>query len=344
MLETIHLRKKALKTKGVYALYLDYQVEGKRVRKYTKLHWINGNKAHNNAVMEKIEQLRQEIADSLRVGVIVNDEISLVQYARLYNNGFAEETIKSREKTVKTIIEFCKDVKLCNVNRQWMQGYVQFLKVRKNAPNTINSRCAYIKTLMHRAFADGLISRPIDFSGLMPAAHRENGCALTLDEVKKLIRTPLYRSDVSCAFLFSCFTGLRICDVRRLKYSDMHEGVLEVVMQKTKKPIVIPLTPNALRFLPPKKPGESLVFPSLPKQSGHLNRILKRWTKDALIRKRVTFHTARRTFATITMEYSANIYTVSQLLGHSRLNTTLLYVNCAKKKKKKAVESVPVIK
>ena len=83
MLETIHLRKKALKTKGVYALYLDYQVEGKRVRKYTKLHWINGNKAHNNAVMEKIEQLRQEIADSLRVGVIVNDEISLVQYARL---------------------------------------------------------------------------------------------------------------------------------------------------------------------------------------------------------------------------------------------------------------------
>jgi len=343
MTETIHLRKKALKTKGVYELYFDYQVEGKRVRKYTKLHWINGNKAHNNAVMEKIEQLRQEIADSLRVGVIVNDEISLVQYARLYNNGFAEETIKSREKTVKTIIEFCKDVKLCNVNRQWMQGYVQFLKVRKNAPNTINSRCAYIKTLMHRAFADGLISRPIDFSGLMPAAHRENGCALTLDEVKKLIRTPLYRSDVSCAFLFSCFTGLRICDVRRLKYSDMHEGVLEVVMQKTKKPIVIPLTPNALRFLPPKKPGESLVFPSLPKQSGHLNRILKRWAKDALIRKRVTFHTARRTFATITMEYSANIYTVSQLLGHARLNTTLLYVNCALGEKKKAVESVPVI-
>ena len=343
MLETIHLRKKALKTKGVYALYLDYQVEGKRVRKYTKLHWINGNKAHNNAVMEKIEQLRQEIADSLRVGVIVNDEISLVQYARLYNNGFAEETIKSREKTVKTIIEFCKDVKLCNVNRQWMQGYVQFLKVRKNAPNTINSRCAYIKTLMHRAFADGLISRPIDFSGLMPAAQRENACALTLDEVKKLIRTPLYRSDVSNAFLFSCFTGLRICDVRRLKYADMHDGVLEVVMQKTKKPIVIPLTPNALRFLPPKKTGESLVFPSLPKQSGHLNRILKRWAKDALIRKRVTFHTARRTFATITMEYSANIYTVSQLLGHSRLNTTLLYVNCALGEKKKAVESVPVI-
>lgn len=343
MLETIHLRKKALKTKGVYALYLDYQVEGKRVRKYTKLHWINGNKAHNNAVMEKIERLRQEIADSLRVGIFVNDETTLVQYARLYNNGFAEETIRSREKTVKTIIEFCKDVKLHDVNRQWMQRYVQFLKMRKNAANTINSRCAFIKTLMHRAFADGVICRPIDFSGLMPAAQRENACALTLDEVKKLIRTPLYRSDVSNAFLFSCFTGLRICDVRRLKYADMHDGVLEVVMQKTKKPIVIPLTPNALRFLPPKKTGESLVFPSLPKQSGHLNRILKRWAKDALIRKRVTFHTARRTFATITMEYSANIYTVSQLLGHSRLNTTLLYVNCALGEKRKAVESVPVI-
>ena len=108
MLETVHLRKKALKTKGVYALYLDYQVEGKRVRKYTKLHWINGNKAHNNAVMEKIEQLRQEIADSLRVGIFVNDETTLVQYARLYNNGFAEETIKSREKTVKQSSSFAR--------------------------------------------------------------------------------------------------------------------------------------------------------------------------------------------------------------------------------------------
>ena len=215
--------------------------------------------------------------------------------------------------------------------------------MRKNSANTISSRCAFLKTLMHRAFTDGIIRRPIDFSGLIPAAQHENGCALTLDEVKKLIKTPLYRSDVSCAFLFSCFTGLRICDVRRLKYADIHDGVLEVVMQKTKKPIVIPLTPNALRFLPPKKTGEILVFPSLPKQSGHLNRILKRWAKDALIRKRVTFHTARRTFATITMEYSANIYTVSQLLGHARLNTTLLYVNCALGEKKKAVESVPVI-
>lgn len=343
MMEPIHLRKRALKTKGIYELYFDYQVAGKRVRKFTKLHWINGNKAHNNAVMSQIERLRQEIADSLRDGIFADDEMSLIQYARLYNNGFAEETLRSREKTVKTIIDFCKDVKLHDVNRQWMQRYVQFLKMRKNAANTINSRCAFIKTLMHRAFADGLISRPIDFSGLMPAAHRENACALTLDEVKKLIKTPLYRSDVSCAFLFSCFTGLRICDVRRLKFADMHDGVLEVVMQKTKKPIVIPLTPNALRFLPPKKIGESLVFPSLPKQSGHLNRILKRWAKDALIRKRVTFHTARRTFATITMEYSANIYTVSQLLGHARLNTTLLYVNCALGEKRKAVESVPVI-
>ena len=251
MLETIHLRKKALKTKGVYALYLDYQVEGKRVRKYTKLHWINGNKAHNNAVMEKIEQLRQEIADSLRVGVIVNDEISLVQYARLYNNGFAEETLRSREKTVKTIIEFCKDVKLHDVNRQWMQRYVQFLKMRKNGANTINSRCAYIKTLMHRAFADGLICRPVDFSGLMPAAHRENGCALTLDEVKKLARTPLYRNDVSNAFLFSCFTGLRICDVRRLKYADMHDGVLEVVMQKDEKAHSYPPNTKCFKVSPP---------------------------------------------------------------------------------------------
>lgn len=343
MLETIHLRKKALKTKGVYELYLDYQVEGKRVRKFTKLHWINGNKAHNNAVMSQIERLRQEIADSLRDGIFADDEITLVQYARVYNKGFAEETIRSREKTIKTVIEFCKDVKICDVNRQWMQRYIQFLKMRKNSANTISSRCAFLKTLMHRAFTDGIIRRPIDFSGLIPAAQHENGCALTLDEVKKLIKTPLYRSDVSYAFLFSCFTGLRICDVRRLKYADIHDGVLEVVMQKTKKPIVIPLTPNALRFLPPKKTGESLVFPSLPKQSGHLNRILKRWSKDALIRKRVTFHTARRTFATITMEYSANIYTVSQLLGHSRLNTTLLYVNCALGEKKKAVECVPVI-
>ena len=77
---------------------------------------------------------------------------------------------------------------------------------------------------------------------------------MTIEELRALIATPMKNEAVKQAYLFSCFCGLRISDIIGLKwgnvYVDNGQYRLEVVMQKTKEPIYLPLSPEALRWMP----------------------------------------------------------------------------------------------
>lgn len=68
-----------------------------------------------------------------------------------------------------------------------------------------------------------------------------------------------------------------------------------------------------------------------------INRCVKKWAKDAEIKKDVTFHIARHTFATTLLTLGADIYTTSKLLGHQNIRTTQIYAEVVNKKKVEAV-------
>lgn len=59
------------------------------------------------------------------------------------------------------------------------------------------------------------------------------------------------------------------------------------------------------------------------------------------IRKHITFHSARHTFATMMLTLGNDIYTTSKLLGHRSVRTTQIYARIVDEKRKKAVESIP---
>ncbi len=63
--------------------------------------------------------------------------------------------------------------------------------------------------------------------------------------------------------------------------------------------------------------------------------------KKAEISKHVTLHVARHTFATLTLSYGADLYTVSKLLGHSNVRTTQIYAKIVGESKRKAVNLIP---
>ena len=63
----------------------------------------------------------------------------------------------------------------------------------------------------------------------------------------------------------------------------------------------------------------------------------KEWAKAAGIKKNISFHTARHTFATMMLTLGADIYTTSKLLGHSRISTTEIYAKIVDKKKDEAM-------
>jgi len=129
---------------------------------------------------------------------------------------------------------------------------------------------------LNKAEREGIIiknpGKDIDHK-LKPRAKESTRCYLTLDEVKKIIDTPYApKNDVNQAFLFCCFSGLRHSDLLKLTWGEIKQTSdgqfqIETMMKKTKHSVSVPLSENALAFLPER--GEDLY--TVSKLFGHCN-------------------------------------------------------------------------
>ncbi len=142
-------------------------------------------------------------------------------------------------------------------------------------------------------------------------------------------------------FIFSCYTGLSYIDVINLTNENIIMGIdgeywIQTIRQKTEMVVNIPLLPVALNILNnykdhPKSIHGDQLFPSLSNQK--LNSYLKEVGDICEIQKSLTFHMARHTFATtVTLSNGVPIETVSKVLGHSNLSTTMIYARVLKTK------------
>lgn len=128
--------------------------------------------------------------------------------------------------------KFRPEVILEEIDKQFFLDYIEWLnsvyKKKNNepiTPKTAHSYTTVLRTVLNEAVKAGLIERNPWYrleqieKVKVPESKRE---FLTIDEVKKLAGVPHYNKDcVRRAFLFSCFTGLRCCDVRVLKWKDI---------------------------------------------------------------------------------------------------------------------------
>lgn len=179
-----------------------------------------------------------------------------------------------------------------------------------------------------------------------PASTR---CYLTFAEVQRFANTPtitIYEDKTHPAFLFSCFCGLRLSDIEALTWGQIRPQndntiQIELTQIKTKGKLYLPLSKNALKYLPERKsaPNSAKVF-DLPSRAA-ISKALTNLTKRAQIDKRVTFHVARHTFATLDLAFGADLYTVSKLLGHTDIKTTQIYAKIVDENKRKAVDLIP---
>lgn len=137
-------------------------------------------------------------------------------------------------------------------------------------------------------------------------------------------------------FVFSCYTGLSYSDVKSLSESNIVRGIdgnywIFTERQKNDHPVKIPLLDEALCILKQYKSFSDNLLPVYSNQK--INVYLKEITKIVEITKKLTFHSARHTFATtVTLSNNVPIETVSKLLGHSRLNTTQVYARVIEQK------------
>ena len=168
---------------------------------------------------------------------------------------------------------------------------------------------------------------------------------LTREELRRLMEVETRSATTKMAFLFSCFTGLRYSDLKQLKWGNIEQSqsgmaIRIEAMKKTEKPVTVPLGTNALAWLPERgdKTLDDLVFDI--GTCGGCNAALKTMAKRAGINKRVSFHTSRHSFATLTLAATNDIATVSRLLGHTSVATTQIYAEVLMEDKIAAVNKL----
>ena len=191
--------------------------------------------------------------------------------------------------------------------------------------------------------AEVILSNPFDKIAStdkikVPESTREY---LTIDEIKQLIATECKRENVKNAFLFSCFSGLRFSDMCAITWGqitqDGEQMRIQLQMQKTKDPLYLPISEQAQKYMPNRGTASAndTIFSMFSEV--HSNAIIADWAKAAGITKKVTFHVARHTFATMMLTLGADLYTTSKLLGHTKVETTQIYAKIVNKKKDEAV-------
>ncbi|PJR05028.1 site-specific integrase [Avrilella dinanensis] len=142
-------------------------------------------------------------------------------------------------------------------------------------------------------------------------------------------------------FLFSCYTGLAYIDISKLSRKHICKGIdgkdwLMTKREKTNTLVKVPLLPHAVQLISkyknhPVAVANETLFPVITNQ--RMNGYLKEIADLCKIKKNLTFHLARHTFATtVTLSNGVPIESVSKMLGHTSIRTTQIYAKVVEQK------------
>lgn len=358
--ELVTLRKRTLKHGG-QSLYLDYAIDGVRTREFLKMYLIPElgkiDKIKNqetinmaNAIKAKrileLQEGRAGIRTKKRKDMLLTD--FLKEQIKSYKDRGKHFYVDTLSKILKWVESYGQRTTLLTVDKDYVLGFCDYLRSHNLSENTVCLYFSNFNTVFNNAYRAGLIQEnPISRidTSLKPKRQESQREYLTLDEVRMLMSTKCGRETVERAFLFSCFTGLRISDIEALTWEHIRDNgkglQVEAKQIKTQRIVYIPLSSNALAQLPKRKKGQDKVF-DLPNRMVICEYVHK-WVKKAGIQKHISFHCARHTYATLLLTYGANIYTVSSLLGHTNVITTQIYAKIIDDNKRKTVDLIPAI-
>lgn len=142
-------------------------------------------------------------------------------------------------------------------------------------------------------------------------------------------------------FVFSCYTGMAYIDVVQLNPHNIILGMdgnywIKTIREKTDTSVNVPILPKAAYIIAkykdnPRSIAKGSLFPMISNQK--LNSYLKEVGDLCEIKKNLTFHLARHTFATsVTLSNGVPIETVSKMLGHTTIRTTPIYAKVVEQK------------
>lgn len=269
---------------------------------------------------------------------------------QLVDTEFSPGTIERYETALSHTVSFLRwkfkkdDIDIQELNYEFVSELEFWLKsIRKCSHNTSIKYISNIKKIVNLCLKNGWLQRD-PFLGYKMSKREVVREVLSQDEINRIAAKAFPTNRLGIIrdiFLFSCYTGLAYADVKKLRRHEIVTGVdgekwISTQRKKTDTSSKIPLLKPALAILQ-KYEREPLCISKgvlLPMPSNQkMNAYLKEIADLCGITKKMTFHTARHTFATtITLTNGVPIETVGKMLGHRNLKTTQHYAKILDKK------------
>lgn len=267
-----------------------------------------------------------------------------------------KDTMRHYKTSQKYIMEYIEeehglqDYHLKDLNYSFIIGFEDFLRSYKPKHyqpkienNTIMKHIQRLRKMVTMAYKNEWIDRDpfIKFKCKVIKKEREFLTQAELDRLEQFSCSVDRLNVVRDLFVFSCYTGVAFGDIMLLTEGNIVEGEdgnlwILTSRQKTGTQVKIPLLSKALEIIGKHKGTQrtlvtGTLLPVISNQK--INSYLKEIAYLCHIKKHLTFHMARHTFATtVTLTNGVPLETVSKLLGHAKLATTQIYARVIEKK------------
>jgi site-specific recombinase XerD len=276
-------------------------------------------------------------------------------YELEHDRKLQKETKKKHRTALNYWLKFRKDVKFSELTHRLVRDFDTFLYEHNLHINSVYTHHKQVKKYINLAIRNDLLEMNKNpYLKFKPKTAETERIVLSEEEVIRLealvFRTEeFYLELVRDMFLFSCYTGLRFSDMCSLTYEDINhdkEGmVLNIVTKKSNKQLLLPLyklhkrKPETIiqKYRNEVLYEEGLIFHKYTNQ--YFNRTLKSIASRAEIKKSVTSHVARHTFATH-MASKVPIHILKAILQHSNIETTMIYLHLSNKLVNDALDGV----
>ncbi|NEY71342.1 site-specific tyrosine recombinase XerD [Bacillus mesophilus] len=286
----------------------------------------------------------------------MKDQLQDFLHYLIVERGLAMNTIQSYERDLKKYIVYIYEVEkiesLETVSLFNILGFLKQLKESGLSSRTLARHIASIRSFHQFLLREKAVTHDPSVHVETPQPERTLPKVLSMKEVELLLETPSLktafgvRDKAMLEVLYA--TGIRVSELINLDLGDIHltMGFLRCV-GKGNKERIIPIGREATqslenyinvarRELVGKKTTDALFL------NHHGNRIsrqgfwkiLKRLTKEAAIKKDLTPHTLRHSFATHLLENGADLRAVQEMLGHADISTTQIYTHVTKARMK----------
>lgn len=341
----LNKQKKYFSTK-VYIKPCQWDPKRKAVKSHPNMDSLNQYLA--NFVAE-LEQVELEVARSGKEFSLIDlkekPESGQISFSLFMKNEITQSnlkpsTLKNHFSTLQVLSTYKPEVSFNDLSYNFLCDFEHYLLVHKYHRNTIAKHMKHLKRYINLAINKDLFDlQRYPFRKYKIKYLESKRSHLTPEELGQLEslnlkgRRTLQRTlDM---FLFSCYTGLRFSDIVSITHDNFLciEDKVWLVYSSVKTdvnvrlPLFLLFGGKSIPIYERYKDNPWTLFNMPPSSNSNVNKQLRRICKMANIDKKVSFHTARHTNATLLLYNGANITTVQKLLGHKSVRTTEIYSN-----------------